>query len=421
MNPYELIILVSITLILSYVSSLIYEKTKIPDIVWLIFLGILVGPVLNIFNKKVFVSLSHLMSIIALSVFLFDAGLDINIKTLLKQMGKASVLSITTIISVILVVGVFLSRLLPNSFNLLEGMLLGSMIAGTSTVSVFGILSQLSKNIDDIGNTQTMLMIESVLSDPICIMLSIMFLRMVMEPDTSILISLRKLVIVLVFSSLLGIFSGMVWANILTPIRGRPYSYMVTLAVLLPLFAVAEKVIGKGGGAMVAITFGLALSNFDYFANLINFERDVLVPLNDIREFHGEITFFVKSFFFVYIGLIVTLSLQYTLIGLGIVTLIMCVRFLVVTGISKAMSFTVEEEILSKVVYASGLPAFVMSQLPLIYDPNAEYFSNPRLYPDLAMPIVLGIVIVNALAGSSLAKEKIEEENNTLENATEEE
>ena len=421
MNPYELIILVSITLILSYVSSLIYEKTKIPDIVWLIFLGILVGPVLNIFNKKVFVSLSHLMSIIALSVFLFDAGLDINIKTLLKQMGKASVLSITTIISVILVVGVFLSRLLPNSFNLLEGMLLGSMIAGTSTVSVFGILSQLSKNIDDIGNTQTMLMIESVLSDPICIMLSIMFIRMVMEPDTSILISLRKLVIVLVFSSLLGIFSGMVWANILTPIRGRPYSYMVTLAVLLPLFAVAEKVIGKGGGAMVAITFGLALSNFDYFANLINFERDVLVPLNDIREFHGEITFFVKSFFFVYIGLIVTLSLKYTLIGLGIVTLIMCVRYLVVTGISKAMSFTVEEEILSKVVYASGLPAFVMSQLPLIYDPNAEYFSNPRLYPDLAMPIVLGIVIVNALAGSSLAKEKIEEENNTLENATEEE
>lgn len=99
----------------------------------------------------------------------------------------------------------------------------------------------------------------------------------------------------------------------------------------------------------------------------------------------------------------------------------MCVRYLVVTGISKAMSFTVEEEILSKVVYASGLPAFVMSQLPLIYDPNAEYFSNPRLYPDLAMPIVLGIVIVNALAGSSLAKEKIEEENNTLENATEEE
>jgi len=421
LNPYELIILVSITLILSYVSSLIYEKTKIPDIVWLIFLGILVGPVLNIFNKKVFVSLSHLMSIIALSVILFDAGLDINIKTLLKQMGKASVLSITTIISVILVVGVFLSRLLPNSFNLLEGMLLGSMIAGTSTVSVFGILSQLSKNIDDIGNTQTMLMIESVLSDPICIMLSIMFIRMVMEPDTSILISLRKLVIVLVFSSLLGVFSGMVWANILTPIRGRPYSYMVTLAVLLPLFAVAEKVIGKGGGAMVAITFGLALSNFDYFANLINFERDVLVPLNDIREFHGEITFFVKSFFFVYIGLIVTLSLKYTLTGLGIVTLIMCVRYLVVTGISKAMSFTVEEEVLSKVVYASGLPAFVMSQLPLIYDPNAEYFSNPRLYPDLAMPIVLGIVIVNALAGSSLAKEKIEEENNTLENATEEE
>jgi len=410
LDPYELIILISVTLLLSYISSLIYLKTKIPDIVWLILLGILVCPVLEVFRKEVFINLSHLMSIIALSVILFDAGLDIDIKTLVSQMGKAAFLSITTIVTVILAVGYVLNYTLSGSFTLLQGFLLGSMIAGTSTVSVFGILSQLSKSIKDIHETRAMLMIESVLSDPICIMLSIMFIRMIMEPNISIVGSIQTLLVIFSFSSILGIALGMAWACILSKIRERPYSYMITISVLLPLYAFSEKIIGKGGGAMSAITFGLALSHFDYFSNQIGLDKNVLVPINKIRDFHDEITFFVKSFFFVYIGMIVSLSLRYTLIGLGIVVLIMGIRYLIVTGVSRALSFTVKEEILSKVVYASGLPAFVMSQLPMIYDPTGEYFANPGIYPDIAMPIVLGIVILNSLAGASIAKEEIEKQ-----------
>lgn len=89
--------------------------------------------------------------------------------------------------------------------------------------------------------------------------------------------------------------------------------------------------------------------------------------------------------------------------GFGIVALIFGVRYLVVTGVGTLLLFSKEEKTLSQVVYASGLPAFVMSQLSMIFDPNRTHFINPDIYPNLCMPIVLGTVIYGAQAGPFIA------------------
>jgi NhaP-type Na+/H+ or K+/H+ antiporter len=64
----RLLLLVSSTLIISYISNLFYTKTKIPDILWVLGFGILLGPVLGYFDKELFLSLSPLMSTVALSL-----------------------------------------------------------------------------------------------------------------------------------------------------------------------------------------------------------------------------------------------------------------------------------------------------------------------------------------------------------------
>ncbi len=99
-----------------------------------------------------------------------------------------------------------------------------------------------------------------------------------------------------------------------------------------------------------------------------------------------------------------TISQQYIKIGLGVLALIIFIRFLVVYSVGGVLKFSKQEKVLSTLVYASGLPAFVMSQLPLIYDPNREYFLDPAIYPNLVMPIVLGTVLVAALTAPLLAK-----------------
>jgi cell volume regulation protein A len=400
----RILLLVSSTLIICYISGLFYTKTKIPDILWVLGFGILLGPVLGYFDKELFLSLSPLMSTVALSIILFDAGLNLDIKMLIQALTKASILSVVTILSVIVSVGYTLSFLMPMSFTLKQGMLLGAMIGGTSTIAVFGVLSGLDRIMDNIESTRIILVMESVVSDPICIISSITLIRMIMMPGVSIEDSLKDILYTFILSSVLGLAIGQMWAEVLDKLRGRPLNYIMTLAILFPAYIIAEKMIGEGGGPMAALTFGLMISNYGYITRKFGVTRNVKVDKRRLREFHEEITFFIKAFFFVYVGLIVTISQQYIKIGLGILALILFIRFLVVYSVGGVLKFSKQEKVLSTLVYASGLPAFVMSQLPLIYDPNMEYFLDPAIYPNLVMPIVLGTVLVAALTAPMLAK-----------------
>ncbi|MHA2344900.1 MAG: cation:proton antiporter domain-containing protein [Candidatus Hodarchaeales archaeon] len=94
LNTDNLLLLVSSTLLLSYISNLMYNKTNIPDIVWLLGFGIILGPVLGYFDNSLFISLSPLMSTVALSIILFDAGIHLDItvsKPFLKPLSYHSV------------------------------------------------------------------------------------------------------------------------------------------------------------------------------------------------------------------------------------------------------------------------------------------------------------------------------------------
>jgi cell volume regulation protein A len=404
LNSDNLLLLVSSTLIISYISGLFYTKTKIPDILWVLVFGIILGPVLGYFDKELFLSLSPLMSTVALSIILFDAGINVDITMLMKAMSKATILSISTIMSVIVAVGYALNFFMPSSFTLHEGMLLGAMIGGTSTIAVFGVLSGLQNLIPDMEGTRLILMMESIISDPICIISSITLIRMIMMPGVSIADSLKDIIYTFTLSSALGLAIGQMWAEVLDKLRGRSLNYIMTLAILFPTYIIAEHIVGEGGGPMAALTFGLMLANYNYITRKIGVKRDTKIDKRRLREFHEEITHLIKSFFFVYIGLIVTISERYMKIGLGVLVLILFVRYIVVLVVGKTMSFSKQEKILSILIYASGLPAFVMSQLPMIFDPDKTNFLNPEIYPNIVMPVVLGTVLFAALTAPRIAK-----------------
>jgi len=405
MHSENLIILVCVTLLLSYLSSLIYARTKVPDILWLMGFGLVVGPVFQLFDKELFLELAPMMSILALSIILFEAGINVDITMLLDYMGRAIVLSAASLLSVAVVVGLALSWLLPNDFTLRQAMLLGAMVGGTSTVSTFGILTGIQRSVKDLGPTKVLLTLESIVSDPLCIIASITLIKMIMLPGVSLMDSVKDIFGTFTLSSAFGLGIGLLWAKVLNRLRNRPFTYMITIAILLPTYILSEQWIGEGGGAMTALAFGLAVTNYRFVMEKLGVNSKVMVDKQKLREFHEEITFFIKSFFFVYIGLVVSLSLRYTFIGLGVALLLMTIRFTLVRVLSRFIPFSVEEKTVSQFVFAMGLPAFVMSQLPMIYDPSGRFFVNSAIYPDLCMPIVLGTVIYGALVAPEAIKQ----------------
>ena len=410
MHAENFLILISLTIIISYISSLVYSMTKIPDVIVLMGFGILMGPVLGYADKVMFDEIAPLMSILALSIILFEAGINVDITLLLGSMGKALVLSTASIMGSILLIGFVTSYVLVPGLPLPQGMLLGAMVGGTSTVAVYGILSGIGDLIPNLTSTRVLLTMESILSDPICIISSITIIKLIMQPTFTIRDTVKEITMVFLLSTVLGLSAGVVWARMLDRLRTRHYTYMITLAVLLPLYIVSEDIIGEGAGAMTALIFGLAITNFRYIME--KFGRDEKVPIDKkrLREFHDEITFFIKSFFFVYIGVVVSLSWRYAFFGLILVLLQMGLRYGIVEALSGQFGFSREEKALSQVVYASGLPAFVMSQLPQIFDPEGIYFANAQLYPDLTMPIVFGTIMFSGLIGPKLAERALRRE-----------
>ncbi|MEM4728130.1 MAG: cation:proton antiporter, partial [Candidatus Bathyarchaeia archaeon] len=215
MDAGKLLLLFSSTIFLGYVSGLFYTKTRVPDMIWLLAFGILLGPVFGYFEREVFLSVSPLMSVIALCIILFDAGINIDIILVARNMVKSVLLTVATFLSIVFSVGFFLNLLMPQMFTLLQAILLGAMIGGTSTIAVSSILNGMESIVPDIESCRVTLLMESILSDPICIITSIALIRMVMSPTISPTDVLKEIIYVLFLSSLLGFAIGLIWAEVL--------------------------------------------------------------------------------------------------------------------------------------------------------------------------------------------------------------
>lgn len=406
----SIMILISSTLFLGYISGLFYSKTKIPDIIWLLAFGILLGPVFNFFDSELFIKLSPLMSLVALNIILFDAGINVDIKDIMKTMHKSVMLSVTTFGLTVISVGYVLSFLMPDEFTLLQGMLFGSMIGGTSTVTVLGIIGGLEKMIRDLGNVKVILMMESVISDPLCIVSAMTLIRMIMLPGVSFQDGIKDILFTFTISALIGFVVGLIWAQVLDLLHKRPFSYIMTIAALFPTYIISESMAGHGAGPVAALTFGMTLTNYQHLAKGLGIERKVKVEKRKLREFHEEIAFLIKSFFFVFIGLIVSLSKKFMIYGLLLVGLLAVIRYVVVSLDAVVLKFTKTESILTKLIFANGLPALVMSQLPSILDPERLYFPNPEIFTNLCFPIVIGTVVFGAVLGPIIAKRVLSSE-----------
>jgi cell volume regulation protein A len=400
------LLLISATLFLSYISNLFYAKTRIPDIVWLLGFGYLLGPVLGFFEIETFKSIFPLLILVTVSIFSFDTGINVDISSVMRTAIKALLLSMTTFLAVTFIVGFSVSFLFPAQFNLLEGLLLGAMIGGLGGISVSGILDQLKTLIPFIEDEGTVLNLESTLSDPIKVVACVTLIRMIMSPGLTMGDGFKDIVFTFTVSVLFGLAVGLLWAEVLNFLWGRPFNYMMTVAALFPLYIASEAIAGNGGGPITALAFGLTITNYRYISRKMGSNRKVRIDKKRIREFNMEITFLIKAFFFVYLGLTVELSLEYTLVALGIVALMLIVRYMVASGVGSLLNFTVGETVLSRVIFLQGTSALVLSQLPGLLDPTGQHL-NLEIYKNFAYPIVLITIVFVSVVGPTMAKRQL--------------
>ena len=116
------------------IGGFLFEKIKLPKLVWYLILGILIGPsLLNIVDDTL-LSISSILRQIALVIILTRAGLSLDLKNL-KRIGRPAIL-MCFVPACFEIVGITIFGPLFLDISYLEALLLGSVLAAVSPAIV---------------------------------------------------------------------------------------------------------------------------------------------------------------------------------------------------------------------------------------------------------------------------------------------
>ena len=292
-------------LVLAFAANRLFRWTRIPDVVVLMATGVLIGPVLGWAHAGQFKDVTHAFGTLALILILFEGGLDLNIRETLSHFpggllfGGVSYALTTLAVALVAHASLGLGRR--------DSVLAGAIVGCTSSTIVLPVLQQWKTE----KAVKIILLLESTLGDILAV-LTVSFLLTYQQPGSS-----------LVGDFLSGFFSqvtislgvsfviGFVWSRLLPYLSEQHFWQVLTFSMVLLLYAGTE---GLGGSGLLAVLgFGLALSNIPgerraIVPSLFQLSRPSAEPHERILNFHAELSFLVRTFFFVLIGVVVQLS-----------------------------------------------------------------------------------------------------------------
>ncbi len=387
-NALEILTLFAITIFVGYVGSIIFNKTNISDVIWLLLFGILVGPVLQLVDRSLFIAISPFLAAVALVIILFDAGLNMDFYNMVRGAPRGMLLGILDIALSMAVVGFLASWIF--GFSLLVGMLLGAILGGTSSAVVIVIVNKTAVS----TRVKTTLNLESIFTDPLVIVVSIALINIITA--NSNYSALQGILGSFSIGAVIGVVLGIVWLFILERIKGKPFDYMLTLAALLVVYVVVES--ASGSGAIAALFFGLVLGNGSTITKMLKIRKRIGAdPL--LRSFHTEVSFFIRSFFFVFLGLIVLINPTYIVFGLVISLVLILTRLVVVQIGALGMGVTKAEKNLMRIMLPKGLAAAVLAQLPV-----AAGIKEAAVFSDIIFVVIITTILYTTVASRFVSK-----------------
>ena len=405
-NAKGLLLLISATLFLSYLSGILYSRTKIPDLVWVLLFGILLGPILGVFDADLFLNVFELMLLVTVALFAFNTGISFNIQHILGNTTRAFNMALGTFLAITVSVGFTLNRLLPESFNLVTGFLLGAMISGIDGISIGSLISSLGKESKGLGESGLFIQLESTLADPIKVIGVTTIIKMILLTGAGPRTTARDIMFTLLVATLIGVSAGLIWGEVINRLRDRPLKYMMTIAALFPIYVLSEVLSDGGGGPISVFLFGAVLMNFGYVTKSLKLNLRSRIDRRQIKEYHDEITFLIKSMFFVYMGLVMVFELRYLAISFIITALIIVVRYLTATIIGLAQGIPREQIAHTRILFILGPGSLVLTQYVAEYDPTGVYFSDAQLFGSIVIPIVLFSIIFTSIIGPMVARKQ---------------
>ncbi|MGC8663141.1 MAG: cation:proton antiporter [Thermoplasmata archaeon] len=382
-STYLLLFALAAIILIGYLSEALFKITRIPEILILMFIGIILVPLGHFIPAK-YVSILRdfvpLFGSIALIMIMFDGGRRIDIGNSASGGGRGLILGTLDIILSM----VFVSLLMYYIFSwpFIYGAILGTIIGETTAVVIIPVATRI-KIPNDLYN---MAISEATFNSVVDILVFYMLLAFVTGNAFTVYSYSKFAVDYLSVAVFLGFVFGFIWLFTLNILKGTK-GYAATLGIAFLLYGIVDFL---GGAAVFSIfIFALIIGNYKIIGKHLNLKIDI--HEDEMNTVENELEFIVRSFFFVFIGTIAIISASYFIYAVILSIVLVLIRIFeikLVVRKKQHQSFMIS-------LLPRGLTVAVLSSLLLSM--GGSYFE------DIFYISFMIIIITNIVAGVSIS------------------
>lgn len=368
MEPALLILTLGTLVFAAHWFAEIFSKKRIPDVLLLVLIGILIGPILKVVDGEKMSHMGNIFGQLTLVILLFESGTELSFKTLADSIKNTVSLTIVNFIVTFIAVGFFGWLILDMNPGI--SFILGAAMGGSSSAVAIPLVKQISVG----EKSKTILILESAFSAILCIVVSLALFESYKVGQLKVGIIFGQVFSSFLLATLIGLLGAIFWSMVLDKVRTINNSIFTTPAFVFIIYGINE-LLGYSG-IISALAFGIGLANMEFIHNrwLKKFFDKKPTLLNPTEKtLFSELVFLMKTFFFVYVGIAIKFdNLNSLLIGLGISFLMLLLRIIVVRIAlpSKIENINDKDRAFLSMMIPRGLAAAVLatmisqSQLP---------------------------------------------------------
>ena len=275
-------------LVLAFFANRLSRRTRVPDVVILMTTGLVLGPLSGWINSDQFKMFTQYLGTFALILILFEAGSELHMRDALRRFPAAILfgfLGYGLSFAALSCVALWVLKLSVH-----QALLLGTVFGCTSSTMVVPVLQQFEVR----GPVAVVLILEAALGDVISV-ISVGSLLEMSREDSLITGLITGFLIRTTVAVIFAILAGVLWSRARSRFAADRFGSVLHIGGILVVYALVR--IAGGSGLLAVLAFGLTLANVHPGGNENGGgnEQGFLV-------FHSELSFLVRSFFFVLLG-----------------------------------------------------------------------------------------------------------------------
>lgn len=363
-----------------------FEKTKVPDLLIILIIGYLIGPVFGYVTPEAFGQSGQLISTVALVVILYQGGLNLSATQLKSCFSVSALLSLLSFFSIAFVTA--LLCIIFTDFGLPISILTGLGVGSTSSAIVIPMVKTLS--ISD--RSKTILSLESSFTDVLAI---VIFLVAVNGVENNIFSPVELIIKIgpnTIIAAFLGILSALLWGFFKKRFHTVFKMVFASEAWVLLSYGIIE-VLGFNGGIGV-LALGFALSNLDLFPSFLKSQVSLIpVSYRDLSLLN-ELVFMLRTFFFIYLGVLIKFSdLSVVFIAALVTVAVFITRYLITLVLFRKEKSKLDLMIITA-MGPRGLACAVIATVPLQKGILGGQFVQNVVFAVIPMTILVTAILV---------------------------